>query len=378
MASLPHFDADRCPVGRVISLPRMKLMFAAAHWPSWQLLPFPLSAQRPAVTGRRLRARGEVPRAEPAGPGRRRRRRAELAARRPLLVSQPDAHRHGDRRRRSREEGAGVVPGLRGRRASTARRRRRTPADAAGAAVAADAAAAAAVRPRPTASRSRVARRHARRLHPRLESLGARHRDAARRRALTTDGVKYFGYATDNAGWSAQRSRDRARGRPTRRRSPRSSRTSATSARCTSSTPSSAIPTLRVSKFPLPGDQRHGDAPPRRHRRRHRQGHAAADAARLPSRHARRRHQHERLQLEPGRLEARARVGRRAITSTSWLRVADTATGRRAHGVRRDRARRSSSRAPDGACSGRRTRSSGTPSATTGASSISTICRPAS
>ena len=50
---------------------------------------------------------------------------------------------------------------------------------------------------------------------------------------LTTDGVKDFGYATDNAGWTQQRPPGRCCGRPTRRRSPPSSRTSAASARCT-------------------------------------------------------------------------------------------------------------------------------------------------
>ena len=59
---------------------------------------------------------------------------------------------------------------------------------------------------------------------------------------LTTDGVKDFGYATDNAGWTQQRPPDRASGRPTRRRSRPSSRTSATSARCTSSTRSVGHP----------------------------------------------------------------------------------------------------------------------------------------
>ena len=41
-----------------------------------------------------------------------------------------------------------------------------------------------------------------RRLHPRLQPLGARRRNQYRRPQLTTDGVKDFGYATDNAGWT--------------------------------------------------------------------------------------------------------------------------------------------------------------------------------
>ncbi len=81
-------------------------------------------------------------------------------------------------------------------------------------------------------------------------------RDVATRqeRQLTTDGVKYFGYATDNAGWSSERSRDRARGRPTRRRSRRSSRTSAKVGEMYLVNTAVGHPTLRVSKFPLPGD----------------------------------------------------------------------------------------------------------------------------
>ena len=54
--------------------------------------------------------------------------------------------------------------------------------------------------------------------------------------------------------------------------------------------------------------QGHGDAPPRRHRCRHRTDGTAADGTRLPPRHARRRHQRTRLQLEPGQLAAGAGV----------------------------------------------------------------------
>ena len=52
---------------------------------------------------------------------------------------------------------------------------------------------------------------------------------------LTTDGVKDFGYATDNAGWTQATAPIAASGRPTRRRSRPSSRISARSARCISS-----------------------------------------------------------------------------------------------------------------------------------------------
>jgi hypothetical protein len=50
-------------------------------------------------------------------------------------------------------------------------------------------------------------------------------------RQLTTDGVKDFGYATSNAGWTTSAGR-RCHGRRTVRRSPRSSRTSARWATC--------------------------------------------------------------------------------------------------------------------------------------------------
>ena len=153
-------------------------------------------------------------------------------------------------------------------------------------------------------------------------------RDVATRqeRQLTTDGVKDFGYATDNAGWTQQRPRRSCCGRPTRRRSRRSSRTSARSARCTSSdhrrpsdaarrgsircpataswrccTASSSTSTPgKIVRLQMPPDFHRGDA--------------------------RRQHQHERLQLEPGRLAARARVGL-ARPQAGVLRVADAATG---------------------------------------------------
>ena len=50
-----------------------------------------------------------------------------------------------------------------------------------------------------------LARRQARRVHPRLQPVGPRHRHAAQDKQLTTDGVKDYGYATDNAGWITQR-----------------------------------------------------------------------------------------------------------------------------------------------------------------------------
>ena len=149
---------------------------------------------------------------------------------------------------------------------------------------------------------------------------------------LTTDGVKDFGYATDNAGWTQQRPADPASGRPTRRRSRRSSRTSATSARCTSSSTQVGHPTLQAWKYPLPGDEHVAmiqrvviDVDAAKVVR-------LQDAARSASLDALRRHRVPRRRLgrravEPGR-HAPSRSSRpRAITSSEQLRVADAATG---------------------------------------------------
>ena len=117
--------------------------------------------------------------------------------------------------------------------------------------------------------------------------------------------------------------------------------------------------------------QGHGDDPSRHRRRRLGTDRAAADAARLPSRHAQRQHQRPRLQLEPRRLEAGARLG----LARSQGRLAARRRqhdGCSPHRARRKGARRTTSRARAGRSSGRPTRSSGTPSATTGATSIST------
>ena len=90
-------------------------------------------------------------------------------------------------------------------------------------------------------------------VHPRLESLGARRgdrpRNAADHRRRQGLRLRHRQRRLD-----AQRSPDPACGRRTRRRSRPSSRISAASARCISSTPRSAIPTLQAWKYPLPGD----------------------------------------------------------------------------------------------------------------------------
>ena len=153
-------------------------------------------------------------------------------------------------------------------------------------------------------------------------------RDVAtgRRSALTTDGVKDFGYATDNAGW-ARSDRAIVLGRPTRRRSRRSSRTSARSARCISSTTNVGHPKLARGSIPLPGDSVVAmlhrviidvdggrivrlQLPPDYHRAT--LGDNISDG---------------RLQLEPGRRRSSRSCRRRAITRRRGFRVADAATG---------------------------------------------------
>ncbi len=209
-----------------------------------------------------------------------------------------------------------------------------------------------------------LARRQARGLHPRLTTSGCATSRPARRTQLTTDGVKDFGYATDNAGWTQQRPPDRSSGRPTRRRSRPSSRTSARSARCTWSTRSVGHPTLQAWKYPLPGDeivtmiQRvviDVDGA---------EGRPAADAARpapldaLRRRHVPRRRVGRRA-VEPRRIAARVRLDLARSQAGEQLRVADAATGDGPRRARGEGARRSSSRATaasTGATCRRRTR----------------------
>ena len=101
-------------------------------------------------------------------------------------------------------------------------------------------------------------------------NLWVRDTATGQERQLTKDGVKYFGYATDNAGWSSS---DRA----IVLWSPDSTKIATyqqdereVGEMYLVNTPVDPVthPTLRVSKFPLPGDTVDGDAPPRRHRRR--------------------------------------------------------------------------------------------------------------
>jgi dipeptidyl aminopeptidase/acylaminoacyl peptidase len=72
-------------------------------------------------------------------------------------------------------------------------------------------------------------------------------------RALTTDGVKYFGYATDNAGWSAS---DRAmvQWSPDSKKIATQQQDERNVGEMYLVNTTVGHPTLRVSKFPLPGD----------------------------------------------------------------------------------------------------------------------------
>ena len=208
----------------------------------------------------------------------------------------------------------------------------------------------------------RLARRHAGGVHPRLESLGARRRHAARSTQLTTDGVKDFGYATDNAGWSEQRPRDRCSWSPDSKKiATQQQDERKVGEMYLVETPVGGHPTLRgveVSRCPATG--RRDDPPRRSSTSTPGKIDAPADAARLPPRDARRQHQHERLQLEPRRLEARARLD---VARSQARRRCASPTPRPARSARcstRPSPTQFESRTRLAGALGRRTKSSGT------------------
>jgi dipeptidyl aminopeptidase/acylaminoacyl peptidase len=84
-------------------------------------------------------------------------------------------------------------------------------------------------------------------------NLWARDMTTGAERALTTDGVKYFGYATDNAGWSSS---DRAivSWSPDSKRVATQQQDERNVGEMYLVNTVVGHPTLRVSKFPLPGD----------------------------------------------------------------------------------------------------------------------------
>jgi dipeptidyl-peptidase-4 len=156
-------------------------------------------------------------------------------------------------------------------------------------------------------------------------NLWVRDMKSGQERQLTTDGVKYFGYATDNAGWSTS---DRAmvQWSPDSKKIATQQQDERNVGEMYLVSTTVGHPTLRVSKFPLPGDPVMAML--------HRVV-IDVDAAKVT-----------RLQMEPdfhrGTLGDDIRMGdydwspdsaRLAIASVSrdhkhaWLRVADTATG---------------------------------------------------
>jgi dipeptidyl-peptidase-4 len=84
-------------------------------------------------------------------------------------------------------------------------------------------------------------------------NLWVRETASGQERALTTDGVKYFGYAIDNAGWSAS---DRAMvsWSPNSKKIATQQQDERNVGEMYLVTTAVGHPTLRVSKFPLPGD----------------------------------------------------------------------------------------------------------------------------
>jgi len=84
-------------------------------------------------------------------------------------------------------------------------------------------------------------------------NLWVRDMKSGQEKALTTDGVKYFGYATDNAGWSAS---DRAMvsWSPDSRKIATQQQDERNVGEMYLVSTTVGHPTLRVSKFPLPGD----------------------------------------------------------------------------------------------------------------------------
>ena len=184
-------------------------------------------------------------------------------------------------------------------------------------------------------------------------NLWVRDMKSGQEKALTTDGARYFGYATDNAGWSTS---DRAMvsWSPDSKKIATQQQDERNVGEMYLVNTTVGHPTLRVSKFPLPGDpvmamlQRVV---------------IDVDTGKIT-----------RLQMEPD--FHRATLGddismndynwspdgsKLALASVSrdhkhvWLRVADTAPAPCAPCSTRT-CRRSSSRAPAGACCGPRTK----------------------
>ena len=108
-----------------------------------------------------------------------------------------------------------------------------------------------------------------------------------RRRQLTTDGVKDFGYATDNAGWTSS---DRAIvfWSPDSKKIATFQQDERKVGDMYLVETKAGHPALKCVEVPAARRHRRGDAASRGHRRRQRRHGALPDAARLPPRHARR------------------------------------------------------------------------------------------
>ena len=195
--------------------------------------------------------------------------------------------------------------------------------------------------------RRALAGRQARRLHPRLEPVGARRRHRPARPQLTTDGVKDFGYATDNAGWTQQRPADRRVVARLEEDRDLPAGPAQASARCTWSTRKVGHPDAAGVEVSAARRRGRHDDPARRHRRRRGEGASRLqDAARPAPLDALRR-----------RRVPRRRLGRRAVELPTARRVAFVSTSRD-HKQRAAARRRRRRPARSATCSRRRSRRS--------------------
>ena len=189
-------------------------------------------------------------------------------------------------------------------------------------------------------------------------------------RQVTTDGVKYFGYATDNAGWTSS-DRAIALWSPDSKKIATQQQDEREVGELYFVNTVPGHPTLRVSKYPAARRQGHGHDPSRRHRRRRRPDASGCrcrpTSIAAPSATTSASATTTGAPTAPG---WRSRLCR-AITRRSRFALPTPRPARSAR-CSRKRWRRTTSRARAGRSCGRPTRSSGIPSATIGATFIST------
>ena len=222
-----------------------------------------------------------------------------------------------------------------------------------------------------------VAGRHARRIFICDWNLWVRDVATGQERQLTTDGVKDFGYATSNAGWTTSAAPSLSWSPDGKKIATQQQDERKVGDMYLVETPvNGGHPVLRAWKYPLPGDPDVAMITPRHHRRGHRQGHAAADGAGFPPRDVRRQPRHGRVPLEPGRHAPRFRLDRSVsqVLHRQARRHRPPAKCGRCSPRRR---RRTCRRACSGRSSGTPTKCCGTRSATAPRRCISTISRPA-